>query len=152
MTATIQVATLTAKIATLSITGLDILDFPTIPEQVDCRAKAQLFPDPELFVTELVISDMTHGYNNAGKNANYKLNYVLAFKQIEAGRRFNEYIPDMVDMTMTIVETITTTDLSAYGGYGISTITVPFMGKIIDPAGNMFLGARILIDVLEIIQ
>ena len=151
MTAVLQIATITAAIADVTITGLTISDFAGIPEQVDTRATAQLFPDPDVFVTELVVTNATHGYNTAAKNADYKLNYVLAYKNIEAGRRFSDHIPAMVTMLGDIIETLTTTDFSAAGALHFD-ISVPFMGKIIDPAGNAFLGAKIIIDVMEFIQ
>lgn len=149
--ASLQITDVTAAIADVVIPELDIYDFKDIPEQVDARARAQLFPDPELFITDLVVSNVTTGYNVARKNMDYKLNYVLAYKPIEAGRRINEYVPGMIEMIQTIVETLTTTDFSSAGAMRFD-ISVPFMGRVFDPAGNGYLGARIIIDVLELIQ
>jgi hypothetical protein len=94
---------------------------------------------------------VTYGAYGAEKNLNYRLNYILAYKQVEAGRRGNEYARDMVQMLADTLETLNTANLTAAGAVQHSA-TCLFAGMIQDPSGANFSGARIAISVLEFMQ
>ena len=63
--ASIGISTITAAIAALNIAGVIIYDLGEAPDEIDTRASSVLMPDPDGFVTELAITDVTYGYNAA---------------------------------------------------------------------------------------
>ena len=150
MTANIRMAEITAAIAEVSIAGLTIYDIGAAPDQFDGRT-AVLFPDSAGLITELTITDATTGAYNAAKDMAYKLNYLFAYKNREAGRRLGEYTAAMATLAATIIETLSTTNFTGAGAVSFN-VSCPFLGQIEDPAGNVFHGGKFIFDIIEFIQ
>lgn len=148
--ATFTPSTIIAAIGDMSVSGWTIYDLTNIPEQLDIRATAALFPDIANLITELSIVDATFGSHAAGKNAAYTLNYVFAYKNVEAGRTIGEYTSAMVSAVETLIETLVTTSFASAGAVEINPTNI-VLGLVKDPAGTDYFGGLIKLRVLEFI-
>ena len=145
----VKIATVTDSISKLVISGVTLKDTDGIPEEVSERVCPIMFPDPDNFVTSLTVTPQSFGAGTSGKNdIRYTLNYVFLYAQVGSKRYLSDYIVGLVSMTVLILNSIIAND-SVTGSVDIAPRIAGNFGQMQDPAGNMFFGVMISVDVRE---
>ena len=146
----IKLPSLLAQIAAISIAGVRVVDYDSIPTEILERDCPVLYPKPNELVSNLTVERETFGLDsnaNTKKNVTYDLRYVLAYQKIGAGRNLFESYPDMVDKIFAVQEAIT--ELDTTGGVIDITCAPVTWGVVQDPSGNAFHGCEFSFRVLE---
>ena len=141
------IVTVCNSIAALHVEGVTIKDIDQIPP--DCtRLTPILFPEPVNFVTNFTTDRNTFGAGSGGfRTIEYDLNYTFLFVPIGAGRAL-EYYGDMLTKVALIVDEILEND-AITGAWDIKTQGTVDFGPVPDPAGNNYLGCRLVFHVIE---
>ena len=142
----LAIVTVCESIAALDVEGVTIKDIDHIPP--DCtRLTPILFPEPVNFVTNLVSERNTFGATGF-KTVNYDLTYTFLFASIGAGRTGLDLYDDMLTKVALIVDEILEND-AITGAWDIKTQGTVDFGPVPDPAGNNYLGCRLVFHVIE---
>jgi hypothetical protein len=150
MTINVQFATVAAGISALSISGVNVKDIDTLPE--DCTLLCPVFyPRPDGFITDLSPTVQSFG---SGGTAKLDLSYTLTYRYLHAplGTHglFDTYAGLIAKLEL-ILEAIFAND-AITGAVDLQTVGVSDVGPVADPAGNMYHGADISLRVLEFVQ
>jgi hypothetical protein len=144
----LQIAAITAAVASLSVSGLTVVDSNKIP--LSTAGKPMLFPEPLDFVTEFEGVRMAQ---QAGTGTpwdfTYTLNYTFWYCPIGSGGALESYKP-MLAMAFAIIDAmVAACDLN--GAQDVH-ITMTDVGPIPDPSGNIGLGCKIHFAILEMVN
>lgn len=148
MTVSLAVSTITASIASLSVSGMTIVDMSAIPPDVQGTRKQILFPEPENFITDFTITRDTFGMSIAKMTARYTLNYTYCHVPLGTGRTGLDAYDEMVGMWVLLVNAVMNSDTLS----GAVEFEIPYIaefGAVPDPSGQMYLGFRFPITVTE---
>ena len=147
----LQISTITAAIAGLTVTGVTILDTDEIPFEVGLR-QSVLFPEPVNFVTDFTVTRDSMGIaSQARKTVTYTLNYTFAHSQVGTGRGLADLYGDMVSTAYAIVDAIIALD-TVSGAVGIDDPTINQFGVVVDPSGVSYHGCKIAVRVTEFVN
>ena len=148
MTLNSQIATVSASIARLTISGVTIKNIDAIPDSAKMLCPL-LIPQPDNFVSNLSFTRQTFGAMGAEKlDCSYTLNYV--YLHCEVGSGLGAYAPyaGIISKIETIIETIMAND-TVSGAVDLQVGTIGNVGVIADPAGVEFWGVQFSFNVLE---
>lgn len=150
MTNALNLRTITASIAGLSISNLTILDVNAVPTALTDQAKHYLYPAPNGFLANLnTTTDTTGSGLGAYKTIRYTLHYILAYSPVGMGAsNYYEYYPDLLDMTAAIVETFLESDAAISGAVDVQVSTGAW-GVLGDPTTGQWYGCDVLLNVTE---
>jgi len=144
--------TITNSIAAIAVTGVTIKDIDEIPESVLPRMCPIMYPEPDGF-----ISGFTYERNSTGPGSvalatvNYNMTYAFLYTPVGSGRGLFDVYDDMVSKVGAILDKIIVSD--AITGVVDLTIAEAFQfGAVPDPTGNMFIGTRLVFQVIEFIN
>ena len=144
----LALVTICNSIAALDVEGVTIKSVDQIPP--DCtRLYPVLFPEPVNFVTNFTTDRNTFGADSGGfRTVEYDLNYTFLFMPIGAGRTGLDYYDKMLTKVALIVDEILAND-TIDGAWDIKTQGTVDFGPVPDPAGNQYLGCRLVFHVIE---
>lgn len=148
MSVSLLLPDITDAIHDLDISGVEIVDFDGIA--VSWKSKANvLYPNPEGFVTNFNPEWLTllQG-NDAPLDVSYTLNYRFLGTQIGDLSNMAKAYALMVNQVVNILNTLLGTDRPYSGKVQMSVGSVTF-GARTDPAGSVFHGADIALNVVE---
>ena len=143
---TLAIVTVCDSIAALDVEGVTIYDIDQIPPGVPRQLPA-LFPEPVNFVTNFTTARNTFG-TTGFKTVEYDLNYTFLFAPIGAGRTGLDLYDDMLTKVALIVDEVLEND-AITGAWDIQTQGTADFGPVPDPAGNQYLGCRLVFHVIE---
>ena len=147
----LQISTICESIAALDIDGVNILDIDRIPEQADSR-RAVIFPKPDGFVTNFVmVRDSFGGGSTAEMTVTYRLNYRLCYAPISTDRGLFAVYPDMVAAAFRFLDAILAINTMT-GLVDITPFDILSFGPVADPAGSMFHGCDIILEIKEFVN
>jgi hypothetical protein len=140
--------TVTGAIDDLSISGVTIKNYDGIVANWASTPNV-LYPNPENFLTNFSVDyqSFLHGAS-AQVNFNYTLNYRFLGTQVGNLGNFPIAYGAMVDKVILIIAAIVTNHSYADGKASVELGPVTF-GAREDPAGNMYHGADIALNVTE---
>ena len=146
----LQIATVTNSIASLSVSGVTIKDKDDFITEAGIRATPLLQPSPAGFVSDVKVEILSTGIGaGAHKDVFYTLNYVFLHSEIGTGRSLAEVYSDMVDKAFAIADAVLTND-SISGCVDIQLEGMGDFGPIADPSGRVYNGCSISFRVQEI--
>ncbi len=146
---TCQIASIPNSVAALSVSGVTIYDVDQIPPD-GTRLLPCLYPEPVNFVTSFSTERNTFGATGAFKTIEYDLNYTFLFIPIGAGRTGLEYYDDMLTKVGLIVDAVMALSGDKLtGAWEFTAQGVTDFGPVPDPAGNQYLGCRLVFHVIE---
>ena len=146
---TLQIATIPNSVAALSVSGVTILDVDQIPPD-GTRVTPVMYPEPLNFVTNFTTSRNSFGATGAFKTIEYDLNYTFLFTPIGAGRTGLDFYDDMLTKVGLIVDAVL--GLSGdklTGAWNFTAQGISDFGPVPDPAGNIYLGCKLIFHVIE---
>jgi len=147
----LEIAQICTSIAGLDVAGVTIADLDQIPEQVTSR-KPMIFPRPDGFVSNFIMERNSFGGGSTAKmTVTYTLNYRLCYAPIGEGRGVFDIYPNMVEKAFLFLDAVLAIDTLT----GLEDITpgdVIDFGPVTDPAGNLFHGCDILINIMEFVN
>jgi hypothetical protein len=145
---TIALATVTNSIAALTVTGLTIKDIDEVPP--DCTLITPvMFPEPLNFITNFTSTRDTFGSSTAAnKTVEYDMNYTFLYVPVSSGRTGLDVYDEMMAMTSLILDDILQND-DITGVTDISPQGVIDFGPVPDPAGNYYIGCRLVFHIIE---
>lgn len=148
MTVASSLATITASIAGLTISGVTVKDIGAIPESGNMITPV-LFPQPSGFLDGVKVTFETFGSNAGAKlNLEYNLHYVYLHTRAGAGMsQFDGYSGLMTNLAA-IMAAIMSND-AINGLIDLQLSDIGSIGIISDPAGNDFWGLLLDLHVLE---
>ena len=136
------------SIAALSVSGVTMVDIHGIPP--DCtRLTPICIPEPLGYVTNLSVTRDSFGSSTAAqKTLEYDLNYTFLFAQIGSGRTGLDFYDDMVAKAEAVLDAVLDSD-TVTGAVDIYPNGALDFGPVPDPAGNQYLGCRLVFHVVE---
>ena len=145
-------STICNSIAAISVTGVTIKDIDEIPESVLVRDCPIMYPEPDGFISEFkYIRDSTGPGSVAKATVTYNMTYAFLYTSIGSGRGLFDVYDDMLTKVGLILDAIIISD----GITGVVDLvpgdTLQF-GAVPDPAGNMFIGTRLVFSVTEFVN
>ena len=143
---TLQIVTICDSISDLSVSGVTIFDVDQIPPDAT-RLLPCMFPEPVNFVTNFTTDRNTFG-SSGFKTVEYDLNYTFLFTPIGAGRTGLDFYDEMLTKVGLIVDAVLAND-TITGAWDIKTQGTTDFGPVPDPAGNQYLGCRLVFHVIE---
>lgn len=151
MTVNIQFATVADSLSHLSVSGVNVFDVDTIPENAIDYCPA-LFPIPNGWVTDLQFTLQSLGDDTTRKiNVEYTLNYRFLYAPIGSGSVLANYAGIITKLEL-ILEAILGNS-SPTGAVNMELLAVSDLGALTDPAGQtMYHGVDIAVRVLEYAQ
>ena len=144
-----SISTVAQSIASLDgLMGVTIRNIDEIPP--DCtRLMPILIPEPLNFVTNFVSTRDSFGTPTAAqKTLEYDLNYTFMFVQVGSGRTGLDFYDDMISRVEMIIDAILDND-TITGAVDLSPQGTTDFGPVPDPAGNQYLGCRLVFHVIE---
>ena len=143
-----SISTIAHSIAALSVSGVTLHDIHDIPP--DCtRLVPCLIPEPLNYVTNYTSSRDSFGPSStAQKTVEYDLNYTYLFAEIGSGRTGLDFYDDMVAKFEAILDVIHDNDTLS-GVVDIMPQGAVDFGPVPDPAGNQYLGCRLVLHCIE---
>ena len=145
----LSTTTITNSIAALSITGVTIKDIDEVPDKVEGRDCPILFPEPDGFLSNPTVTPMSTGTAGSGYfDVEYDMRYTFLYKPVGAGRGLLATYPTMLSYALAIVDKIVVSD-TVTGAVNLTFAGFEDFGAATDPAGNIFIGTRMLFHVLE---
>jgi hypothetical protein len=151
MAESVKIATVTAAIAALNISGVNVRDAGKIPESVNPQDCPLLAPRPDNFVTNLSVEEESFGGPAAArKSCRYTLNYNFYFAPVAEGHSLFEGYAAMVTKAAAVLLALATTILSAAHEHQVSGI--PQFGPVVDAAGTLFHGCVISVNVRDLME
>lgn len=148
----LALTTVTNSIAALSVSGVTILDIDQIPPDASAIRAPVMFPEPLNFVSNFRMTrDSFGGGSSAKMTVRYTLTYTFCHHQAGMDRApFSQYAA-MVDKAADILDAILAIDVFS-GCVDIVPQAIPEFGPVPDPAGNMYNGCRIQLDIQEFVN
>jgi len=145
-------ATITDSIAGISVSGVTIKDIDEIPESVLPRDCPIMYPEPDGFISGLTYTrDSTGGGSTALATVTYNMTYAFLYTSVGAGRGLFDIYDDMLTKVGLIIDAIIISD----GITGVVDLTIGDaiqFGAVPDPAGNMFIGTRLVFGITEFVN
>lgn len=160
MTESIKLATLTAAIATQSITLTDaygasvtlaIKDISAIPVAVNQQDCPVLTPHPSVFMTNVIVTRDTFGSDAAYKTIEYDLTYRFFYAPILQSVTMLEKYGEFIAAAMTVLMYFS--NHTDYGGsVDFLPGPVPAFGAVTDGAGTQFHGCDFVFHVRQFLE
>ena len=145
----ISISTVTNSIAALSVSGVTIKDIDEIPSSVIGRDCPILYPEPDGFIANFTVTPMAFGTAGSGPfDVEYDLVYAFLYCPVGTGRSLLDVYDEMVTKAVLIYDRIIVSD-AITGAVELTAGDVMQFGAVPDPAGNMFLGTRMVFHVKE---
>ena len=145
-------ATICDSIAGISVSGVTIKDINEIPESVTVRDCPIMYPEPDGFISGLTYTrDSTGSGSVALATVNYNMTYAFLYTSVGSGRGLFDVYDDMLTKVGLIIDAIIISD----GITGVVDLTIGDaiqFGAVPDPAGNMFIGTRLVFQIVEFIN
>jgi hypothetical protein len=147
----LQITTIARNIAALDVAGLQIYGIDNIP--ADCtNLVPALIPEPLGYLANFsVVWDSQGGHGVQMMTVEYDLRYTLLYCSIGAGRTGLDYYGAMVEMVSILLDELLVND-DLTGTIDFLPVEVTEAGPVPDPAGNMFLGCRLVLHVKEFVN
>jgi hypothetical protein len=147
----LQMTNIARAIAALDIAGLAIKDLDNIP--ADCTNLCPiLIPEPLGYVSGFSVTwDSQGGHGVQLMTVQYDLRYTLLYTSIGAGRTGLDYYGQMVEKVSILLDEILVND-DLTGTIDFLPVEVTEAGPVPDPAGNLFLGCRLVFHVKEFVN
>lgn len=142
----LSATTIATSIAALSVSGLAIKDLDKIPTKAGVRAFPMVYPNPDGFMTNLVVTRQS--FDTAKKDVTYTLNYVYLFKAVKSGRSLFDVYQELVTGVLAFIDAIIAND-TLTGAIDITPQDVVAFGLVFDPSGEPFFGAELAFAILE---
>ena len=154
-----DIATVTAHIAALRISGVRTLDFSDIKEQADIRLCPQFMPDVTRQISfESVMRDSFGDGSTAAQTLYYTIPYVLLYEPIGSTRGMRDIFTGMVAAMSRIITAPIENDTPQSNGRN-SDLSVDMQinsftlgGTVNDPSGVQFHGVQVDVIVREFIN
>ena len=147
----LAIATVTASIAGLSVSGVTFCDTSAIPPNVGDTRKQVFFPEPENFITDFSMKRDSTGMSNAKMTVQYTLNYTYWHVSLGGGRTGLDEYDTLVARWAAIVDAILASDTLS-GCVDFEVPHVSEFGVVPDPSGNLGLGFRFPIRITEFVN
>jgi len=129
--------------------NINIRDLDQIIENVGSRDCPILFPNPNLFVSDITPERQAQGSGVTGIwNVTYTLNYVYMHAPIGTTRGLYDVYQGMVTNVMNIVDKILVSD-ALTGAIDLTLANISTFGIVTGPGGGEFHGCEISFDILE---
>jgi len=145
-------ATITNSIAAISVSGVTIKDIDEIPESVAVRDCPIMYPEPDGFISGLTYTrDSTGPGSTALATVNYNMTYAYLHTSVGSGRGLFDVYDAMLTKVGLIIDAIIISD----GITGVVDLTIQDVsqfGAVPDPSGNMFIGTRLVFQIVEFIN
>lgn len=145
-------ATITDSIAGITVEGVTIKDIDEIPESVAVRDCPIMYPEPDGFISGFKYTrDSTGSGSTALATVNYNMTYAFLYTSVGSGRGLFDVYDDMLTKVGLIIDAIIISD----GITGVVDLTigdVSQFGAVPDPAGNMFIGTRLVFNIMEFVN
>ena len=145
-------ATITDSIAAISVSGVTIKDIDEIPESVAVRDCPIMYPEPDGFISGLTYTrDSTGPGSTALATVTYNMTYAYLHTKVGVGRGLFDIYGDMLTKVGLILDAIIISD----GITGVVDLTIGGaiqFGAVPDPAGNMFIGTRLVFAITEFVN
>lgn len=141
--------TLCDSISDLNVDGVKIHDIDEIPSS-DLR-RPMLFPEPVDFITDLTVTRDSTGASVAKMTAEYNITYTFCHSPVGAGRSGLDAYPDMLEKVMAILDAILAIE-TIIGAVDLTANAIPTFGPVPDPAGNMYIGCKLVFRVMEFVN
>jgi len=147
----LQITAVCNSIAALSVSGVSIADYDTIP--VDCtRLTPVIFPNPENFVSGLEVRRDSSGSMATGQlTVEYTLTYRLCHSEVGAMRVNLEAYDAMVNAAFAFVDVVLDNDVVT-GLVDLQVQDALNFGPVLDVAGNLYHGCDIALRVMEFVR
>jgi hypothetical protein len=153
---TLTTETVITSISNLSITlrstkTLTILTDSKIPESAQGLGGV-MYPNPDKFLTDMVIDQATYGTNGAEKiDISYSLHYVFCDFPVGANRSLGANFDVLLADTLAILNKIAISDTIG-GASDFQLGELEGFGVIADPSGKQFFGAMFKFDVQQFFE
>ena len=140
------------NIAALDVTGINkICDLHEIPESVVDRDCPLLYPNPEGFVSELVITVDSFGSAEAAKTVTYLLTYRFLEASLSTERCLFDLYGDFVKHVFAVLDKLIDSDALA-GLIDLQVEGITAFGPVTDPSGNGFHGCDLVLRIMEFVN
>lgn len=140
------------SIASISVSGVTIKDIDEIPESVSARDCPIMYPEPDGFISGLTYTrDSTGPGLVAQATVTYNMTYAFLYKPVGIGRGLFVVYNDMMTKFGLIVDAIIISDVLNH----VMDLTIGDViqfGAVPDPAGNMFIGTRLVLKISEFVN
>lgn len=147
----LNIVAIVDSISQLSISGVTVADMDAIPPDVQNTRRQFLFPEPVLFITNFSAARDSFGDNDKSlQTVTYTLNYTYCHCPIGGGRTGIDEYDGMVTKFGLIMDAILANVIST--GVDVWFPEITEFGVVPDPAGNLYLGCRIAIQVKEFVH
>ena len=151
MTINVRFADVVESISNFSISGVNIRDVNTIPENAMDMCPI-FFPRPDGMVTDIIFTRVTLGSDGSAlMDMEYTLNYRFLYAEIGSGDVLANYT-GLIEKLALICKAIFTNDTPS-GAVDMQLQSISNIGPLPDPVGmNVYHGVDIALRVLEHIQ
>ena len=147
----LAIATVTNSIAALTVSGLTIKDIDEIPASVVDANCPVIYPEPLNLMTNLVDEPAHFGEGaNSDWNVEYDLTYTLCYCPVGDGREMENFAPAIDKANGFIYAIMKANPLT--GAVLVRATGISEVGPVPDPSGNLFIGCRITVHVLEFVS
>jgi len=146
------ISTILDNISELSISGVTVKDIDQVQDKLEDRDCPCLFPNPLGLVTNLNVEP--DAYGNAGDRpytVTYTLNYRLCNSSVGSGRGLFDKYPAMVTNALAVIWAFIGAD-NLGGTVEFQVSGIANFGPVADPAGKLFHGCDIAVNVTEFIN
>ena len=148
----LAIATICESIAALDVEGVKMRDLDEIPEEVLARECPVIFPRPDGFISSFAVErDSFGGGSTAKMTATYVLTYRFLQAPVASGRGLFEVYNKMVINAFAFLDAVIAVDVMS-GLIDIQVNNTLNFGPVSDPAGNIFHGCDIELQVMEFIN
>lgn len=146
----LELVTLVDSISKLKVDEVRFYDLDTIPAS-DVRSPF-FFPEPLEFISNFVLTrDSFGGGSVALQHAEYDLTFTFCYKPLGTGRAGLADYVGMVTLAAEILDAIIAIDVIS-GAEDVRPAELREFGQVPDPSGNMYLGCKIVIHVMEFVN
>ena len=148
---TLAIATITNSIAALNVALVHIRDIDEIPEAVNPSDCPIIYPKPDGFVTNFRVEVNSFGSSSAKKTVRYTLTYRFLQAALSSGRGLFDVYDDLVTNVFAFLDAVIAND-ALTGAIDDTPVNTINFGAVGDPAGNLFHGADIAIEIMEFVN
>lgn len=151
MTVASNLSTISASIASLSLTGIINKGITAIPDTASMLTPI-VFPQPNDYMTNVKPEFVSFGSNGTAKmDLSYTLNYVYLHCEIGSGLTTYDIYSALITNLVVIIVAIMSND-AITGLIDMQLGNISTIGAIKDPAGNQYFGVLFSLNILEHIQ
>lgn len=148
----LAIATVADSISKLTVSGVILKDIDEIPSSVADRDTPMIIPRPDGFISNFRFQRDSFGAGGDAKiTVRYTLLYRLLAAKVGSGRGLFDVYDTMITKTGLFLDAIIAND-AITGAVDIIAAGVENVGGVGDPAGNIFHGCDISIDVMEFVN